>query len=406
MVSPFERNQAGAGTLKPVTGPAMMFRETNCSVEYETQMDTKHNSKKSNGLPPLEKELLAAAESSLAKMLPVGWGVSLERMSTSRDGVKPDTVFVIRAPDGRVGRLVGEVKSLINPKAVISLVQQMESWSEPGEGVLLVARYLSASTRKELRLREASYLDSTGNTYISLADPAVFIETKGGESDPFRRPGRGVSSLKAAPASRVARALLDFRPPWTMRDLEARSGTSLASVSRTVAFLDEEALVERDPRGSVINVAWEKLLRRWAEDRQLIRSGDLVRRMLAPRGLDWTADQLREIEIEYALSGSLAAQTWAPYASPRMGIIYTTGARQLIRELDAVEADGTANLLIIEPDDELALDRTCDEDGLTLAAPSQVCADLLAGPGRNPEEGLALLDWMKNNESEWRRDDV
>jgi len=29
-------------------------------------------------------------------------------------------------------------------------------------------------------------------------------------------------------------------------------------------------------------------------------------------------------------------------------------------------------------------------------------ADLLTGPGRNPSEAEALLEWMKKNEDAWR----
>jgi hypothetical protein len=38
-----------------------------------------------------------------------------------------------------------------------------------------------------------------------------------------------------------------------------------------------------------------------------------------------------------------------------------------------------------------------------IAAVSQVAVDLLTGPGRNPSEATALLDWMTANESAWRR---
>ena len=41
--------------------------------------------------------------------------------------------------------------------------------------------------------------------------------------------------------------------------------------------------------------------------------------------------------------------------------------------------------------------------GLVVAASSQVAADLLGGPGRAPEEGRVLLDWMEANEPAWRQ---
>ncbi len=40
---------------------------------------------------------------------------------------------------------------------------------------------------------------------------------------------------------------------------------------------------------------------------------------------------------------------------------------------------------------------------MTYAALSQVAVDLLTGPGRNPAEGQALLDWMETDERTWRK---
>ena len=44
------------------------------------------------------------------------------------------------------------------------------------------------------------------------------------------------------------------------------------------------------------------------------------------------------------------------------------------------------------------------EAGYPVAAPPQVAADLLNGPGREPAEGEYLIEWMKANEEGWRRD--
>ncbi|MFI5429585.1 hypothetical protein [Aeromicrobium sp. UC242_57] len=38
------------------------------------------------------------------------------------------------------------------------------------------------------------------------------------------------------------------------------------------------------------------------------------------------------------------------------------------------------------------------EGGYPVAAPAQVAADLLNGPGREPAEGDYLIEWMKANE--------
>jgi hypothetical protein len=42
------------------------------------------------------------------------------------------------------------------------------------------------------------------------------------------------------------------------------------------------------------------------------------------------------------------------------------------------------------------------QDGLSIAAPTQVAADLLTGPGRAPAEAEELIDWMVAHERDWR----
>ncbi len=42
------------------------------------------------------------------------------------------------------------------------------------------------------------------------------------------------------------------------------------------------------------------------------------------------------------------------------------------------------------------------KDGLRCVAASQLTADLLTGPGREPSQGEEMLDWMKENEDAWR----
>jgi hypothetical protein len=65
--------------------------------------------------------------------------------------------------------------------------------------------------------------------------------------------------------------------------------------------------------------------------------------------------------------------------------------------------DGTpANLEHPVQIDDFMFLRSRQENGLSFAAPSQVVVDLLAGPGRNPQEAVALLDWMRDHEDAWR----
>ena len=69
-----------------------------------------------------------------------------------------------------------------------------------------------------------------------------------------------------------------------------------------------------------------------------------------------------------------------------------------IDRLDLREIDAGANVVLIEPLDPVAFDRTAERDGLRCVAPSQLAVDLLTGPGREPSQGEQMLKWMEKNE--------
>lgn len=356
--------------------------------------------------PPSERELIEQAALSVSSSLPEGWECAVNPQTDAGAKDRVDAIFRIIAPNGVSGELRVEVKSILSPKDVSYILDQMILWGDSGRKTLFVARYLSPSTRKAIGEKSASYIDATGNADISLDEPALLIKTQGLDRDPFRGPARRTSSLKGRPAARVTRALIDYKPPWKMRDLEQVADTSLASISRTIDFLDREALVTRNERGSIEDVDWEDLIRRWAEDYDLVAKRRRVGRFLAPRGLRAVVEELVDTDIAYAASGSLAAQKWAPYAEAVAGLVYVNDVDEIKREVGLVDATNRADVIVIEPEDDLPFLGVQEMDGLNVVAPSQACVDLLVGPGRNPEEGLELLRWMKANESNWRRDAV
>jgi len=308
---------------------------------------------------------------------------------------------MLDTPDGRTTHVTCEVKSLVNARDIPALVDRLTSMNSRVGPTLVIARYLSPRTRAALAMANFSYLDATGNARIVLDDPVVFIEASGADSDPWRSPDRPTNSLRGRPAARVVRALIDLRPPWKVRELVAAAGTSLGSTVRTLEFLSREALIERSPTGNVTNVYWEPLLERWASDYDLTRKQRAVR-LIEPRALTRVEDAAAQAGMRYALSGSLAARWRAAYAEPKLAVLYAEDLDQMRNTLALREADSGTNVLLIEPIDDLVFARTWQQNGITYAALSQVVVDLLAGPGRNPEEGKALLRWMRDNESQWR----
>ena len=114
-------------------------------------------------------------------------------------------------------------------------------------------------------------------------------------------------------------------------------------------------------------------------------------------------DRLRAADgLRYALTGSLAAQRLAPYAQPRLAMLYVDDPAIAAEQLELRTVDTGANALLAVGDYQVAFDRTVEADELTFVAPSQTAVDLLTAPGRGPAEAQSLLDWMQTHESDWR----
>src|SRR5262249_28660487 len=150
---------------------------------------------------------------------------------------------------------------------------------------------------------------------ISLAQPALFIETTGAIENPEPKL-RDRKSLKGPKAGRLVRALCDFRPPIGLRDLAKRAGVDPGYASRVVDFLNREALVTRPTRGPVMSVDWPALLRRWSQEYSPFQARRAAM-YLAPRGLSGVIEKLRRTSARFAVSGSWAAAQIASVAPPR-----------------------------------------------------------------------------------------
>ena len=264
----------------------------------------------------------------------------------------------------------------------------------------MAAPYLSPATRERLREAEIGFVDLTGNLHLQLAQPGLFIETEGAQNDPNRkrRPSR---SLRGAKAGRVVRVLVDVRGPLGVRELAKRAGVNPGYASRLLSFLDNEALVERSKRRGITSVDWPGLLQRWAEDAPLESRGEWAP-ALDPRGLSSLQARLRELGMDYAITGSLAASVFAPLAAPRLATVYVEDLETAMADLHLRGINEGGNVWLIEPKDPFVFSGPVEKDGLCYVAPSQAVADLLGSPGRGPSEAEEMIAWMQQHEGDWR----
>jgi hypothetical protein len=325
--------------------------------------------------------------------LPEDWSFDrLERLSPDSGA---DFSVRLKAPDGKESRLLIEVKARPNSNAVGSAFMGSEKTR-----MLFMAPFLSASLRKRLRDAGLNFADLTGNVRLSIARPSLFVETSGAAVDPS--PTQAKRSLKGSKAARIIRALIDNRPPLRLTDVAQLASVDVGYVSRVLAQLSGEGLISRNRRGPITAVNWQDLIRRWADDYKVTKS-NATSYFLEPSGLPRLLDQLRETSVRYALTGSSVASIRAPVAPAKLAMIYVEDSRVAAETLGLSSTDIGGNVALLVPRDPLPFEGTTRDQDLVLAAPSQVAVDLLTGPGRSAPEAEAFIEWMKDNESDWKR---
>jgi hypothetical protein len=350
--------------------------------------------------------VLRAALDLVRERLPATWTLDAVAEPARRDP-RVDAELRLRAPDGGELIVLVEAKRLLNtrdvPVALERLQRAAASRGEEDAVLVLAARYLAPTTRERIAAAGAGYVDLTGNVQLSADRPALFVRDRGADRDPWRGRGRPRGTLRGPPAARVVRALIDFAPPYSVPELAERAGASTGATYRVVELLEEQELVERERRGPVVDVRWRPLLERWSRDYGFAQS-NTVATFLDPRGLAALTDRLTVAEeLDYVLTGSLAAERIAAYAPARLAMLYVRDIAAAAKLLELRPTTTGANVALASGDYDVVFERAKMIDGLRLAAVSQVAVDLLTGPGRNPSEAVALLDWMESNEPAWRR---
>ncbi len=363
---------------------------------------------KGNGLPE-EREIVEKAATLLRGLVPPGWLVEATVTEPSvgtpdQKQARPDAMVTLRASDGSSTTMAVEAKRSLSPREVDAVFAIFARLKTPAGGPsgLVVAPWLSQRTQDLLAADDLNYLDLTGNVLLKLGDPAMFIKVTGAPRQPGRRP-TSQARVRGPKAGRLVRLLADVRPPYNVKEIAEAAGLASGYVSRLLDTLNSEAIVDRSRRGRVEAVDVEALLRRWAEYYDLLKTNE-AKTFIAPAGAAASLSRLASLGSggRFAVTGSFAAVRLAPVAAPVLLAIYTDDADSLASTLGLLPADEGANLALLKPFDPVVYERVIREEGVKYVAPSQAVVDCLAGNGRMPAEGEALLTWMKENESLWR----
>jgi hypothetical protein len=336
--------------------------------------------------------------------VPPSWDVT-ECDSAPPSGTRgADFVLRLQAPSATAANLRVDVRQTLARRDVAGLVDEVRDGGDQSSALLVTSRYLSPSVREALADAGVSYADATGNVRISVDSPALFIADRGEDRDPWRK-GRPLGTLKGEPAARVVRALLDSDRDWRARELVAASGASTGATYRVLEYLEREALLVKEGARSRVT-DWERLLRAWSEQAPF-QATTRAMAFIEPRGIDAVLGKIAgRLTFPVAVTGSVAAKQWATYAPARALYVYVSSIQEAAEQWGLRPNAAAPNVILLEPQsigDVPFLNTVESSDGYPIAAPAQVAADLLNGPGREPEEGEYLIEWMRANEGQWRR---
>lgn len=351
----------------------------------KTVLPTSSNeSKISNRLAPL-----------LRRLLPEDWSFHVQPTDGRR---RFDGTIDVLPPKGPSSRLVVEVKSRVDPRDVDRL-EDLSVGLAAGERLLVVAPHFSARSRELLKQRAISYIDPTGNVWLST--DSLLIDRTGSEKPPQNEVGhRPRASLRGPVTGRIVRFLCDTRPPLKVRQIAMETNVNPGNVSRILELLERERFVERST-GSVSSVDWEALIERWSIDLQKDRRAESF---LEPHGVGALTGRLADWNLPYAITGPFASAELAPAAMPIAIDVYVRDIEEARAALSLRRSERIGNVRLIEAFDRVVFERTMTtNENLTLASPTQIAADSWTLPKRSSDEYLKLIDWMKRNESTWRR---
>ncbi|MFJ6672397.1 hypothetical protein ACIQMJ_14925 [Actinosynnema sp. NPDC091369] len=339
------------------------------------------------------------------------------RLDVARYGGVDAIVDLLPSDGGAPAQLAVEAKTKLTPRQVedhllprSELIKQLY-----GTNLLVLAPWLARRTRELLREHEIGYLDLTGSVDLRVSRPTIVIHTEGAAREPRGGNASSVGSptLAGPRAGRLVRALVDHSPPYRATQLSEATGLSLPWVSKLLAQLNDQLLIRRDGR-VVVHVDWADLLRARAEAYGLLRHNPYVS-FVAPNGIRRVLDDMASgvlgtsgDEPEVIVTGHYAASAVAPLASGGQLMLYVRAGLDTVDGvadrlgLLRVDADADADVLVLQAHDDVVFTGRRDVGGVPHVALSQLVVDCLAGPGRLPAEGEAVLRYMTEHEHEWR----
>ena len=339
-------------------------------------------------IPQLIRRRFDVAVDTVTSAMPPNWTIKVVQRS--------ETGGTIQATDagGNIGEFDVLIKERLDPRTTVAL-------DESERPTFVFAPWLSKRTRTILTDSGFNYGDDTGNIYLLLKEPSLYIRLDGATRDPSPKPIKG-PTLRGPKAWALLRTLTEVQPPYTVRELATAVDTDPGYVSRVLAALSDELLITRPPRGKVLHVEWEPLLRQITTSYTLLNSNE-TSNWVASAGPEQFLQDLAVSKLKrWAVTGSFAASSIVSVAAPEVAVVYADDPERVADTVRLRQVRNGGNVVIARPYDQVVFERTTISDNITYVSTTQAAIDCLTAPGRMPAQGEALVEWMTGKERRWR----
>lgn len=300
-------------------------------------------------------------------------------------------------------RLLVEAKRDAFPRDVREAVWQLRNYMAHADSSaaevlpFFIARSISSGAREILQRERVGYHDLSGTLFVPSKHAYILIDR------PLPRKSKKIfTSIFEGQRGRVVQAMLDRPQRWrSVKELADNLGMSAATASSTLSEMERRDWVE-------VKGAGPSKLRRLAAGGRIL---DEWTSYLAEKGPSKTAryfvpvasteelarrvDQAcREADVRYAVTGEVAAQTYAPYLSTisqlRCRIAPGRAREEALNRLDARPVREGWNLGLLEARSNADVQVGARIDGIAVAPTVQVYLDLIQGAGRSPDMAAHL----------------
>jgi hypothetical protein len=335
--------------------------------------------------------LLREGLAALGELLPDGY--SLAKSSVRNREVPADAWILVRNQAKQSVTCLVLARRRVETRDLGAIATSVARAPNPA---LLVSAYLAPVVKEKLRGFGIGFWDLAGGARIVLKDIGLRIE-RDGAAGVSGNSEHAVRSLCGEMSGRVARALVDVRPPYALGVLAEHARVPPSYASRVVAFLGDAGLLQRQPRGKIEQVAWQEILRRWSLDAPLRARGESSR-FTSARGIPDFLARLGASGFLHALTGEIAFATMASAPPPGTAVAYVDDVQAAVDQFALHPAEEGANIILVKPVDRSVFLRSTEAAGLRFVSPSLMGADL----GDSPQFE-SVLAWMAENEPVWRR---